>query len=219
MAIRLALMGVLALVLVWYAGLSDRGSGARIERGSAGLSSGGMSDGEHEAAGEALPVPGGSLADVPGEFLDADGHSRRLHTLRGRRWVASAIYTRCATVCPRVVEDLRALERAWAADTTWGIVLFSLDPAHDRPQVLRAFAAARGLAAPRWTLVVPDSAALEQLARTLGLIARADAAGGIAHSAVFAYVDADGRILDRRVGLSLPRGGLARAWRRLRAGA
>ena len=213
MGIRLALMGVLALLLVWRTGCSEG-----RERGSAGVSSGGMGDGEEVAASVAAPVPGGSLTDVVGEFVDAQGRPATLADFRGRRWVASAIYTRCGTVCPRVVNDLRLLEQAWRADTTWGIVLFSLDPAHDRPEVLRAFAEARGLAAPRWTLVVPDSATLEPLARTLGLIARPDAAGGIAHSAVFAYVDADGRILDRRVGLSLPKGGLAQVWKGLRAG-
>ena len=39
-------------------------------------------------------------------------------------------------------------------------VLFSLDPAYDTPRVLRAFAAAHALPAPRWTLLRPDTASL-----------------------------------------------------------
>ena len=127
--------------------------------------------------------------------------------------MASAIYTRCVTVCPRVVEELRALDRAWSADTSCRFVLFSLDPAHDRPEALRAFAEARGLQSPRWTLLVPDSATLGPLAQALGLLARSDPAGGIAHTAVYARVGRDGAILDRRVGVSLPRGGLAELWK------
>ncbi len=218
MAIRLALMGGLAVALVWRAGCAGSPGGALLaERGTAGVSSGIAPDEQEVTASQTAPWSGGSLAAVEGTLLDASGRVRRLAEFRGAPWVASAIYTRCGTVCPRVVDELRMLERAWAADTTWRIVLFSLDPAHDRPEVLRTFAAERGLATPRWTLLVPDSAALLPLADALGLIARPDQAGGIAHTAVFAYVDAGGGIRDRRVGLRLPKGGLAQAWRRLLA--
>ncbi len=216
MAIRLALMGVLAVALVWRAGCSGSTDGEqRAERGTAGVSSGIAPDAQELAADQSAPQSGGSLVAIEATLLDASGRTRKLAEFRGAPWVASAIYTRCGTVCPRVVAELRTLERAWDADTTWRIVLFSLDPAHDRPEVLRAFAKEQGLSSPRWTLLVPDSSGLDSLASALGLIARPDQAGGIAHSAVFAYVDADGNILDRRVGLALPKGGLAEVWRRL----
>jgi protein SCO1 len=208
-AFRLAALGVLALVLAWRLGCS----GPIGERGEAGLSSGTI-DTQELAADLAAPVPAGSLTDLAGTFHDQDGRARTLAEFRGRPWVTSAVYTRCVTVCPRVVEDLRQLERAWRADTSWRGVLFSLDPAYDSPEVLRAFAAERGLSPARWTLLVPDSATLVPLARALGLLVTPDPEAGIAHTAVFAQVGADGRILDRRTGLSLPKGRLAKAWKR-----
>lgn len=207
--IRLALMGVLALVLVWRLGCADRNA----QRGEAGMSSGTI-DTQELAADLAAAVPEGVLTDLAGTFHDQDGRARALAEFRGRPWVASAVYTRCVTVCPRVVEELQRLERAWQADTSWRGVLFSLDPAHDRPEVLRAFAAEHDLSPARWTLLVPDSATLVPLARALGLLVTPDPDGGIAHTAVFAKVGADGRIADRRTGLSLPKGGLAAAWKR-----
>lgn len=209
-ALRLLLMGALALLIVWRFGCAD----GNVEHGEAGSSSGYAPDAQESAAGAAGAMSGGSLVDVPGTFHDQDGVAHRLADFRGRPLVASAIYTRCVTVCPRVIEELRALEQAWRADTTWRGLLFSLDPLYDRPEILRAFAAARGLSSARWTLLVPDSAALDTLASRLGLLARDDPAGGIAHTAVFARVDESGRITDRRTGLSLPKGGLAAAWKR-----
>jgi protein SCO1/2 len=207
--IRLAAIGVLALVLVWRMGCAD----PNVQRGEAGLSSGTI-DTQELAADMAAPLPEGSLTDLAGTFHDQDGRERRLAEFRGRPFVASAVYTRCVTVCPRVVEELSRLERAWRADTSWRGVLFSLDPAYDRPEVLRAFAAEHGLSPARWTLLVPDSASLAPLAQALGLLVTPDPAGGIAHTAVFAKVGADGRITDRRTGVSLPQGGLAAAWKR-----
>lgn len=214
MMVRVAALGVVALLLVWRTGCSD--GNRRVASGEAGTSSGISDDFQQLAANRAAEVPGAPLTDLPATFTDQDGRTRHLAELRGRPWVASAIYTRCVSVCPRIVEELHALEkeRAWAADTSWRGVLFSLDPAFDRPPVLREFVAARGIDTARWTVLVPDSASLEPLARALGLLARDDPDGGIAHTAVFAMVGADGRIADRRVGLTLPSGGLAAAWKR-----
>jgi len=216
----LAAIGALAVFLAWRAGCGDRGHGAltgsEVASGIAGTSSGEVRDLQARAANRAAEVPGSPITDLPGTFTDQDGRARHLSELRGRRWITSAVYTRCVTVCPRVVEELRGLEKdpAWAADTSWKGVLFSLDPAYDQPSVLRAFAAARGLDRARWTLLAPDSASLGPLTRALGLLSRNDPEGGIAHTAVFATVGADGRITDRRVGFELPAGGLAALWKR-----
>lgn len=221
MAISLAVFGVLAALLAWRTGCGGErraasGVPSGVESGEAGQSSGIAEDLQQRAANRAGEVPETPLTDLAVTFEDQDGRVRRLSEFRGRQWVASAIYTRCVTVCPRIVEELRALEKdpMWAADTSWKGVLFSLDPAFDRPPVLRAFAAAHGLDPARWTLLVPDSASLGPTVRALGLLARDDPGGGIAHTAVFTMVGADGRIADRRVGFILPAGGLALAWRR-----
>ena len=117
MAVRLAVMGVLAVLLVWRAGCAGDGS-SPVEHGSAGESSVTTPGVQEGAASEAASPSGGSLTALGGTFLDSDGHARRLAEFRGRAWVASAIYTRCVMVCPRVVEEMLALDRAWSADTS-----------------------------------------------------------------------------------------------------
>ncbi len=216
-ALRLVFMVVLVGVLAagrlgWLGGFAGR---AGVAHGTAGESSGGSGVSEEQAAGRAHAVTGAPLTAISGRFTDAAGASRTLAELRGQPFVASMLYTRCTTVCPRVVAQLQRLERD-AGDPRPRFVLFSLDPAHDTPATLRAFAETHGLDPGRWTLLVPDAAALPPLAAALGVAWQGGADGGIAHSAVIAVVDSAGRVRERRVGLGTEPGVLLADWRAVR---
>jgi len=126
---------------------------------------------------EAPPTDGspgdslGSLFDLPFALTDQDGRARHLSDLRGRPFVASMIYRRCTSVCPRITEDLRNLERALPSRDRARVrfVLFSLDPEHDTPEALRAFAAEHSLDPGRWTLLATHADDLRTLAAVLGV--------------------------------------------------
>jgi protein SCO1/2 len=212
--VRLVLMGALAAFLAARAGWAPVGVGLHsFARGSAGVSSGDNGASEVHAAGEAPAVTGALLTALTGTFTDQAGRERVLAEFRGAPFVASLVYTRCTTVCPRVVAELQRLERSAAGAAPPRFVLFSLDPAYDTPATLRAFAATHVLDSTRWTLLVPEPAMLPPLASALGVAWRPLADGGIAHSAVIAVVDRNGRVRERQVGLSSAPGRLAAAWR------
>jgi protein SCO1/2 len=144
----------------------------------------------------------GSLFDLPFALTDQDGRARHLSDLRGRPFVASMIYRRCTSVCPRITEDLRNLERALPSRDRARVrfVLFSLDPEHDTPEALRAFAAEHSLDPGRWTLLATHADDLRTLAAVLGVRYRPDEGGQIAHSALIAVVDGEGVIRHRQLG-------------------
>jgi protein SCO1 len=212
---RLVLMLVVVAFLVWRVISSGRPTQPQgVERGSAGIAS--ASGIEERAAGEgAEPSREGRLTEIAGRFTDQDGHARPLAGFRGVPFVASGIYTRCPSVCPRTVAALQRLERSLPVGDAPRFVLFSLDPAHDTPRELRAFAAAHALGAPRWTLLRPDSASLPAVARALGLAFAGMQDGGIAHSAVFAVVDSSGLVRERWLGLETDPAKLLAAWRNI----
>jgi protein SCO1/2 len=209
--IRLVTVLLVAVVLVLRSGLGGRwGAPVHVARGSAGLSSG---EGEVHAAaraGEPADVP---LTSLPGTLLDQDGRARTLAELRGTPFIASLVYTRCPSVCPRLVAELKALQHDLPVGWLPRFVLVSLDPAHDDPPALRAFAAAHALDRVHWTLLTPGATALPAIARALGVAWSDDPGGGISHSAVIAVVDSSGRIRDRLVGLDVDGAALAAAWR------
>ena len=97
--------------------------------------------------------------------------------------------------------ELQRFERSPGAGAWARFVLFSLDPEHDTPEVLRAFAEAHALDPERWTLLAPEPAVLPALGRALGVASAGDPGGGIAHTAVIAVVDREGRVRRRHVGL------------------
>ena len=211
--VRLALMLGLAAMLAVRMGCT-RGVGVRsFARGSAGASSGKDGGEEQRAAGNAPALTGAPLTAIAGRLTDASGRTRTLAEFLGQPFVASVVYTRCVTVCPRVVAELQRFEREAGGRTPPRFVLFSLDPAHDTPEALRAFATLHALDSTRWTLLTPEPALLPPLASALGVAWSAGPDGGIAHSAVIAMVDRAGRVQDRRVGLSSEPSKLVAAWR------
>ena len=145
----------------------------------------------------------GSLFELAVPLTDGEGRTRHMTDLGGAPFVASMIYTSCTSVCPRIIADLQALERALPdrerARTRF--VLFSLDPERDTPEALRRFAADHLLDSTRWTLLTAGPDDMRTLAAVFGVRVRPDEGGEIAHSAVIAVVDSGGVVRHRQTGL------------------
>lgn len=215
---RIAITGVMLLVLI--AGRMGCAGGwagmAGVVRGEAGESSGSGGVSEEQAAAIAPRATGAPLGTQPWRFTDATGRVRTLAEFAGAPYVMSLVYTRCPTVCPRTVSALLRFQRE--AGGTVPIVLVSLDPAHDSTAVLAEFARTHALDARTWTLLTPEASALPPLAAALGVAWGPSGEGGIAHSAVIAFVDAEGRVAERRVGTASEPAEWRRIWQGMQAG-
>lgn len=144
-----------------------------------------------------------SLYDLPLKLTDQHGAARTLADLRGRPLVVAMIYTSCESVCPRITEDMKAVEASLPAEDLAGsdFVLFSLDPGRDTPQALEAFAKSHQLDQSRWRLFATDEAGVLDLAAVLGVKHRRAEDGEIAHSAIILIVDREGVVRYRQVGM------------------
>ena len=81
-------------------------------------------------------------------FTERGGQTIRLVDLRGKVWVASFLFTRCCTGCPRISADLLELQKNLPEGVA--IVSFSVDPEYDTPPVLKAYADTLGADPKRW---------------------------------------------------------------------
>jgi len=154
-------------------------------------------------AAASAPLPGDSIYALHVPLERADGGSTTLAAFRGHAVLLAMFYSRCNSACPLLVERVRALARelAPAERARLSIVLVSLDPEHDNPAALTAFAAQHHVGAGDWTLArttVPDTRAL---ATVLGIRYRNNPDGSITHAAPIALFDGDGVLIARTLEL------------------
>ena len=148
------------------------------------------------------PVRPPILGRVP-EFhlVDAQGQPYGSADLLDHVWIANTFFTRCGSICPKLMSDVGAVsERLLHARATGvRIVSVTVDPDHDTPEILRAYHAARGID-ERWVLLTgsrTDVLALVDQGLHLGMgPPSSDAAGliDIAHSGKVVVVDGAGCI-------------------------
>lgn len=101
---------------------------------------------------------------APFQMTTQTGETLASTDLAGRVYLASFIYTRCASICPRLVENLLKVQSA-VTDARLMMVSFSVTPALDTPAVLADFARERGIDSRRWKLLTGAQNAIYALAR------------------------------------------------------
>jgi protein SCO1/2 len=150
------------------------------------------------AGREEAPLPVlGRVADFA--LVDQTRAPVSRETLAGEPWVASFLFTRCTTVCPRLAERLRAVQALARQHDDATLVTFSVDPEHDGPDVLRSYAEGFGANAARWKFLSGSAASIEEIARSLAVPVSREASVtapdlGIMHSGHLILVDREGRI-------------------------
>ncbi len=151
------------------------------------------------------PDPPPVLREAPRwRLVDQNGKAFGSDDLAGEVWVASFLFTRCATVCPRLTASLRQLARRFRDEGVEEarLVSFTVDPSHDTPERLRDYARSRRLDLDllRWSLVTgaeQDVRAVVVDGFALPMGERLDLAGGlvdVAHAARLALVDREGKV-------------------------
>ena len=140
----------------------------------------------------------GALPDF--RLVERSGRPLSLADLRGRPWVADFIFTRCGGACPAMTARMARLRRDVSPEVPF--VSFTVDPAHDTPEVLARYAAAFR-ASEGWRFVTGAQKDLYALSvggfklAAMEVPAGEQAAGGdgpFLHSSKFVLIDGEGVI-------------------------
>jgi protein SCO1 len=147
------------------------------------------------------PPRTGSLYALGARFTRDDGRPLALPDLRGDYVVVGLVFTRCPSVCPTLVRDLVTLDRALPEPVRehTRFALFSIDPKHDTPEILRAFRTKMKLHEDRFTLLAAEPAAVRELAAGLGASYGAEPDALPTHSKFVTVLDREGNPLLERV--------------------
>jgi protein SCO1/2 len=105
----------------------------------------------------------GDLGHVPTfAFTDQNGQPLTDRDLRGGVWVANFIFTRCPTACPMLTAKFKALQQQLGPLPGVRFVSISVDPEHDTPEVLAAYAKRFSADTSRWSFVTGPLAEIEK---------------------------------------------------------
>lgn len=125
-------------------------------------------------------------------LTEAGGRGVRRQDLRGKVWIASFIFTRCATQCPLMMREEVQLQTELPVRDDLRLVTFSVDPVFDTPQVLTDYATTFGADRRRWLFLTGDRQPIWQLAQQGFGLTTGEAPGAempILHSTKLVLVD------------------------------
>lgn len=126
-----------------------------------------------------------------------DGKPFRFSELRGKVVLVSFVFTTCNGTCPatthRMVLAEEALVRAGLSDKIH-LLSITLDPARDKPAVLRDYIRLYDLDTRHWTFLTGSSKQIDKVLSEWGMWARPSANGQLDHPSRVFLLDEQGRL-------------------------
>jgi cytochrome oxidase Cu insertion factor (SCO1/SenC/PrrC family) len=98
-------------------------------------------------------------------LMERSGRTIKREDLLGKVWIASFVFTRCTGPCPVVSAAMARLqdELKLKDEPHLRLVTFSVDPEHDKPDVLKRYAATYGADPERWLFLTGDEKVIHDL--------------------------------------------------------
>ncbi|CDF77958.1 electron transport protein [Formosa agariphila KMM 3901] len=154
-----------------------------------------------EIDGEAKKVPDFSFTNQHGDTITNKDYL-------GNVYIVEFFFTTCPTICPIMSRNLVDIQERFKGIDGLGIASFTINPSHDTPEVLKAYAEKYGITNPNWNLMTGDKDDIYQLANlgfNLYAAENENIAGGFEHSGNFALIDKNGFIRSRSDQFGNPR--------------
>ena len=162
-----------------------------------------------EALGGVAGRSGGGAAlanalDHASDFTlqDQEGQAVSLAALRGKLVVLDFVFTHCPGPCPILTATKQRVQERLGPELheRTHFLSVSVDPVRDRPEVLRAYADARGLDLSNWSFLTGSPEAVDAVLRAYGVGAVPGEDGEIEHTVASFLIDPEGRISRRYLG-------------------
>ena len=138
---------------------------------------------------EPLPVIG-SIPEF--EFIDSEGQSVNLNTLKGKVWVADFIFTTCTMACPIMTGNMNTIHKKYKKNDDLRLVSISVYPEYDTPEVLKEYASQYNANTDKWHFLTGKETTVKNVIKNGFKIG--DYEDIIFHSEKFALVDKNGMI-------------------------
>ncbi|QJW91850.1 SCO family protein [Spirosoma taeanense] len=100
----------------------------------------------------------------PFNLIDQNGDQVDQSIVKGKIHVADFFFTRCSTICPKIASQLTRVQDIFRNSPDVKFLSFSVDPEHDRPEQLKAYANKYEAIPGRWYFLTGSKDAIYDLA-------------------------------------------------------
>ncbi|MBS1646169.1 MAG: SCO family protein [Bacteroidetes bacterium] len=145
-----------------------------------------------------------SVYQIEGDWLTQNNKKTTLPDLKGKIQVVAMIFTSCQYACPKITDDILAIEKnIMPSDTDKvGFTLISFDVERDSVSKLKKFAFDKKLGS-RWTLLRGTEEQVRTLSMLLDVNYEKQPDGSFNHTNIITILDKKGVILYRYEGLEI----------------
>lgn len=143
-----------------------------------------------------------SIFLLDSKWQNQDAEELQLKDLKGKNLVMVMIFTSCRTACPILVGDMKKIhakiEKNKLKDTS--LVLISIDPTNDTPEVLKKFAAERNMDSEPWIFLKSDEESTREFANVLAVKYKKISPIEFSHSNIISVFNRNGELVSQEEG-------------------
>lgn len=146
-----------------------------------------------------------SVYHLPAHWTTQDDEEIELRSLQGNIVVMVMIYTSCQAACPRLVADMRHIEKTVSSKNKNKIkyVLVSIDPEVDTPERLKAFAQENQMEGNPWLFLRSDEESTREFAAVLAVNYKRISPIDFSHSNIISVFNEQGELVFQQEGLGV----------------
>ena len=146
-----------------------------------------------------------SIFNLTTKWNTEEGNVIQLKELKGKTLVMVMIYTTCKAACPRLVADMRNIEKKIPEANKANVqyVLISIDPETDTPKRLKAFAIENKMDGKQWTFLQGDISSVREFANVLAVKYKEISPMDFSHSNIISVFNHEGELVHQQEGLGV----------------
>lgn len=150
-------------------------------------------------------VPELSIYNLPSTWTTQDNENIELKDLRGNVLVMVMIYTSCKAACPRLIADMRNIEKQVPENDLDNVkfIMVSIDPETDTPQRLKEFSKENKMEDEQWTFLRGTPEDTREFAAVLAVSYKQISPIDFSHSNIISVFDEEGVLVHQQEGLGV----------------